>query len=89
LLKTTLRQAWIQPTLLQMATLLPLDQMTLEEKLRAMEELWDDLRGQEEQLPVPEWHKQVLAERARLVQEGKAHFTDWATAKKRITDRTS
>ncbi|MBI4027932.1 MAG: addiction module protein [Verrucomicrobia bacterium] len=72
-----------------MATLLPLDQMTLEDKLRAMEEIWDDLRLQEERLPVPEWHKKVLDERERLVREGKAHFTDWETAKKRITDRTS
>jgi len=72
-----------------MATLLPLDRMTLKDKLRAMEEIWDDLRRQEERLPVPEWHKKVLDERKRLVRKKKANFMDWETVKKRIADRTS
>jgi hypothetical protein len=63
--------------------------MTLEEKLRAMEALWDDLCRREEDVPVPQWHKDLLDERERLVQEGKAQFVDWETAKKRIADRTT
>ena len=34
---------------------LPLDQMTLAEKLRAMEALWDDLYRREEDVPVPQF----------------------------------
>ncbi|MGA2656798.1 MAG: addiction module protein [Verrucomicrobiota bacterium] len=68
---------------------LQLDRMTLEEKLRAMEALWDDLCRREEDVPVPQWHKDLLDERERLVQEGKAQFVDWETAKKRIADRTT
>ncbi len=63
--------------------------MTLEEKLRAMEALWDDLCRREEAVPVPQWHKDLLDERERLVREGKARFIDWETAKKRIAERTS
>ena len=39
---------------------LPLDQMTIEEKLRAMELLWADLSRNEQQLQSPEWHEEVL-----------------------------
>ncbi|MGO9202533.1 MAG: addiction module protein [Limisphaerales bacterium] len=72
-----------------MPPLLQLDRMTLEEKLRAMEALWDDLCRREEAVPVPQWHKDLLDERERLVREGKARFIDWETAKKRIAERTS
>lgn len=66
---------------------LPLDQMTIEEKLQAMETLWADLcrRGA---VPVPDWHKDILDERQRLIDEGKAEFIDWETAKKEIAKRT-
>ena len=46
-----------------MDAVLPLDQMTAEEKLTAMEALWRSLSKIEDQVPVPDWHKQVLDER--------------------------
>ena len=63
---------------------LPVKQMTVEEKLRVMDILWDDLRRNEENLPVPQWHKDLLDQREQFVREGKARFSDWETAKKRI-----
>ena len=68
---------------------LQIAEMTLAEKLRAMEALWDDLCRREEAMPVPQWHKDLLDERERLVEQGKAHFIDWETAKKRISEKTS
>jgi hypothetical protein len=68
---------------------LQIAEMTLAEKLRAMEALWDDLCRREEAMPVPQWHKDLLDERERLVEQGKARFIDWETAKKRISERTS
>ena len=67
---------------------LQIDQMTLEEKLRAMEALWADLCRQEENVPVPQWHKDLLDQRERLVKEGKAQFLDWQAAQRRISERT-
>jgi len=67
-----------------MSTALELDKMTVEEKLRAMEMLWDDLRRTEAGVPVPAWHQELLDERERLVREGRAQFHDWATARERI-----
>ena len=68
---------------------LPLEQMTVKEKLQAMEELWSDLCSNQNQIPVPQWHKDILDRREKLIKEGKATFVDWETAKKRIADRIS
>ncbi|MDD5140096.1 MAG: addiction module protein [Verrucomicrobiales bacterium] len=66
---------------------LPLAQMTVAEKLRTLELLWSDLCRDEQNIPVPQWHKDLLDERERLVREGKAQFEDWETAKARIAKR--
>ena len=72
-----------------MSLQLPIDQLTIAEKLRIMEELWDDLRKRAEGLPIPQWHKDLLDERERLIEKGEAQFDDWEAAKKRITEQTS
>ena len=72
-----------------MAAALEIERMTLEEKLRAMEALWDDLCRREGTVPVPQWHKDVLDERQRAIAEGKGRFVDWETAKKRIAEKLS
>ena len=71
-----------------MSTVLDIDQMTLEEKLRAMEALWDDL-CRKDAVPVPQWHKDILDEREQQIEEGKAEFIDWDIAKRRITEQSS
>jgi hypothetical protein len=57
-----------------MATSLEIERMTLEEKLRVMEALWDNLCRNEEALPVHQWQKDLLDERERLVNPG-VHVT--------------
>jgi hypothetical protein len=59
---------------------LPLDQMTLADKLEIMETLWADMSRNPVDLPSPDWHRDVLQERKRLVDEGKLKFLDWETA---------
>jgi len=66
---------------------LPLSEMTIAEKLRAMEELRDDLCRSDEPLPSPAWHGDVLAERENLVAEGAATFSDWEEARQRVAQR--
>jgi hypothetical protein len=72
-----------------MSLQLPIDQLTIAEKLRIMEELWNDLRKRAEDVPVPQWHKDLLDERKRLIETGEAQFDDWEAAKKRITQQSS
>jgi len=63
--------------------------MTREEKLRAMEALWEDLSRDEEAIAPPAWHAVVLAETERAVREGRATFNDWEEAKERIRKRVA
>jgi putative addiction module component (TIGR02574 family) len=72
-----------------MVTPLAIDKMTIEEKLQAMEALWNDLCQHEETLSVHEWQKKILDTRERLIQEGEAQFIDWEEAKKQIAKETS
>ncbi len=53
---------------------LPLNEMTTAEKLHLMELLWEDLRRDPENIPSPAWHEEVLADRQRQIEEGKAKF---------------
>jgi putative addiction module component (TIGR02574 family) len=48
--------------------------MTVAEKLQAIEVLWDDLSRNPEDIPSPAWHEDVLAERQRQIEEGRAKF---------------
>jgi hypothetical protein len=72
-----------------MATPLVIENMTIEEKLQAMEALWADLCQHEEALPVYDWQKKILDEREKLIAEGKTRFLDWEESKKRIEKETS
>jgi len=66
---------------------LPLDKMTLAEKLRLMETLWADLCRNEQQLESPAWHEQVLKEREERVRSGAEQFMDWEVAKEELRKR--
>ena len=81
--------SWVEAGLInqQMQATLPLDKMTKEEKLRAMEELWADLSRDEAQVQSPAWHGEVLHDRAEAVKSGKEVFMDWEAAKKQLRDR--
>lgn len=71
-----------------MATVLPLDKMTVAEKLRVIEEVWADLSREPESIPSPSWHEEVLTEREQKASEGTATFSDWSAAKQRIRNAT-
>jgi hypothetical protein len=68
---------------------IPLDQMSVEEKLQAMESLWDDLRARAPDIASPDWHGEILGEREKAIERGDEQFEDWVTAKKNIKSRTS
>lgn len=67
-----------------MEATLPLDKMTVAEKLRAMEMLWADLSRNEAQFESPAWHEDVLRDREAKIKSGKESFMDWETAKKQL-----
>ena len=45
-------------------------QMTVAERMELMEKIWESLRLDEEELPVPDWHREILSERLKRMEEG-------------------
>lgn len=76
----------VQQEKLSMSIDLPLDQMTLADKLETMERLWANISITPAAVPSPAWHQNVLTERKRLVAEGKVKFLDWDTAISQLRD---
>ncbi len=63
---------------------LPLNKMTITEKLVAMNQIWDDLMRNPDDIPSPEWHNEVLSVRAERVKNGEAHFKDFESVKSEL-----
>lgn len=66
----------------------PLEKMTVAEKLQVLEDIWEDLRRNAEDVPAPAWHGDVLRAREQQVAEGKSRFISMAKAKRTIRERT-
>ena len=80
----------IDPAILRLMPVdLPLREMSFPDKLQLLETLWDELSRSPDELPSPEWHKDVLDERRRRVQAGEETFSDWESAKQDIRRRIS
>ncbi|MCP4350107.1 MAG: addiction module protein [Desulfobacterales bacterium] len=65
---------------------LNIKEMSPEEKMRAMELLWDDFCSRQPDFSSPEWHETVLNEREKRFREGKDKLVDWDQAKKEIRE---
>ena len=70
-----------------MSIKLPLHEMTIQEKLAAMESLWEDLSRSPAAIESPEWHKDILDNRRQQFAKGTAQFVDWETAKAEIREK--
>jgi hypothetical protein len=71
-----------------MLALEQIHELPLREKLLVMEAIWDDISREEQNLEVPQWHKEMLDERERLLAQGKVQFVDWEDAKRQINEAT-
>ena len=58
--------------------------LPLSEKMRVMEALWSDISQTPDQVVVPQWHKDILDDRDRLMEEGNAVVFDWEEVKKKL-----
>ncbi len=48
--------------------------MSTIERLQAMEELWDALCQEEKEIKSPEWHREIIVERKKKIENGEAKF---------------
>ena len=61
-----------------------LQQMSVPDKLRLMEDLWRDLSRNERDLASPEWHGMVLEDREKKLASGEDSLVDWDAAKRQL-----
>jgi len=66
---------------------LAIKQMSWDEKLRIMEELWESLSREESRLESPPWHREALRETAARQEAGQEQPIDWAAAKRELRKR--
>lgn len=66
---------------------LPLDQMSVEEKLRILERVWEDLARTPASVPSPNWHRDVIEAREKRFAEGRERSIPWEKAKEEIRKR--
>ena len=55
--------------------------LSLQEKLDFMEALWNDLRSYPDQVPMPQWQKDLLDTRRSSVEKGEDKLIDWDDVK--------
>lgn len=48
--------------------------MSTIERLQAMEELWDALCHEEQEIKSPAWHEKILEERKKKIESGEAEY---------------
>jgi hypothetical protein len=70
-----------------MNTAIKLEKMTTAEKIRTMEDLWDDLCRHADNFPSPAWHLDLLEKRDESILAGESKFEEWETAKKAIREK--
>ena len=68
---------------------LPLNEMSAEDKLKTMEALWESLGAGPASIESPDWHEEVLRDREEKIAGGKTKFIDWEKAKADIRRETS
>ncbi len=59
-------------------------QLPLPEKLALLEAVWAELASSPDAIEVPEWHKDILDERQRSLDQGSSQLLDWELAKEQI-----
>ncbi|MFA5082882.1 MAG: addiction module protein [Hydrogenophilaceae bacterium] len=58
--------------------------LTRTEKLRMIEQLWDELSHSPEGVESPVWHADALREAEKAYEAGQAEMLDWDQAKARL-----
>ena len=61
-----------------------IENMSVAERLQAIEQLWDALCHETGDLPSPDWHQEVLADRKLRAQTGESKFLTLAQLRSRL-----
>jgi putative addiction module component (TIGR02574 family) len=61
------------------------DALSVDEQIDYVQSLWDHIAARPEDVPVPDWHREVLAERLAANETRKDQGQDWENFEKDLT----
>ena len=67
---------------------LPLDKMTVAEKLEVIDRIMDDFSRNAANIPAPAWHGELLKQREEALKNGTDRLISLDEAEKRIREKT-
>lgn len=67
--------------------LIATESLTRMDKLRLIEQFWEEISLDPEEIASPAWHADALADAESAVANGEAEFMDWEQAKERLRQR--
>ncbi len=63
------------------------DELTFEDKIDYLQSLWDRIAAKPEQVPVPDWHRQVLHERIASHEANPEQGRSWEEIREEIRSK--
>ena len=63
--------------------------LSTDERIAYVQALWDFIAQSPEEIPVPDWHKEILEERLAEFRENPREGLTWEEVKKRILGKLS
>jgi putative addiction module component (TIGR02574 family) len=63
------------------------DDLSVDEQIAYVQSLWDRIAATPEQVPVPEWHREILAERLEDYQATPDAGQSWDVVREHLRDK--
>ena len=65
------------------------DQLSAEEKLEYIQALWDHVSEHPDDVPLPDWHREIVAERLAAHRRGETTSRPWHEVREELLARLS
>ena len=62
------------------------DSLSIEEQIDYVQSLWNHISARPEEIPVPDWHKKILAERVASHRSGEGEVKLWDEFEGELTE---
>jgi putative addiction module component (TIGR02574 family) len=65
------------------------DALSIDDKIDYVQSLWDRIAARPEDVPVPDWHREIINERLAAHRDGKDQGKEWEEVEREITAELS
>ena len=60
------------------------DALSIDDKIDYVQSLWDRIAARPEDVPVPDWHREIISERLAAHRDGKEQGKEWEEVEREI-----